>query len=417
MVFDEEIERRGSGALKYDALGERYGDPELMPLWVADMDFATPDFIVDALKSRLEHPIFGYTVEPADYRPAIIDWLRRLHGVEVRPEWICFIPGIVKGIGLAINCFLRPDEKVVVMPPVYHPFRIVPEMNGREVVWNPLIEVPGGVCGKQPDDSEVNRSESACQAAHGSSPSYRIDFDGLERVCDEKCRMLILSNPHNPAGVVWSRADLERLADFCSRRGIIVISDEIHSEMILPEAAGRGVRHVPFYDVSDAARSCSITFAAPSKTFNIAGIVSSYAIVPDERLRERYFTYLKANELDEPTLFAPIATIAAYRHGETWRREMLEYVEGNINTVIDFFAEQFPGGEIRAWRPDASFLVWLDCRGLGLPQTQLVELFTKKAGLALNDGAMFGPGGEGFMRLNVALPRRRLCEALSRIKS
>ncbi|MDE6558670.1 MAG: PatB family C-S lyase [Muribaculaceae bacterium] len=395
--FDEEIERRGSGALKYDALQERYGNPDLMPLWVADMDFATPSFIVDALRSRLEHPIFGYTVEPADYRPAIIDWLRNLHGVEVRPEWLCFIPGIVKGIGLAINCFLKPDDKVVVMPPVYHPFRIVPEMNGREVVWNPLSETEETADGKR-------------------HFTYKIDFDGLERVCSDKCRMTILSNPHNPAGVVWGREDLARLADFCESRGMIVISDELHSEMILPEAEKRGVRHVPFYDVSEAARKCSITFAAPSKTFNIAGIVSSYAIVPDEKIRERYYTYLKANELDEPTLFAPIATIAAYREGEEWRREMLEYVEGNIDAVIDFFAKEFPGGEIRALRPDASFLVWLDCRGSGLGQEELVALFTEGAGLALNDGAMFGPGGEGFMRLNVALPRKRLMEALERLK-
>ncbi|MDE6811885.1 MAG: aminotransferase class I/II-fold pyridoxal phosphate-dependent enzyme, partial [Muribaculaceae bacterium] len=337
---------------------------------------------------------------PADYRNAIIDWLRYLHGVEVQPEWLSFIPGIVKGIGLAINCFLKPDEKVVIMPPVYHPFRIVPEMNGREVVWSPLLEV---------------YRRDATSGKETSYATYGIDFDGLERVCDDKCKLLILSNPHNPAGVVWDREDLERLADFCCRRGMLIISDEIHSEMVLPSAEARGVRHVPFYDVSESARRCSITFGAPSKTFNIAGIVSSYAIVPDSTLRERYFTYLKANELDEPTLFAPIATVAAYREGESWRRQMLEYVEGNIDEVISFMEKEFPGGEIRAWRPDASFLVWLDCRGTGLGQQELVELFTRKAGLALNDGAMFGPGGAGFMRLNVGLPRHRLRKALEKL--
>lgn len=394
--FDEEIERRGTGALKYDALDERYGDASLTPLWVADMDFATPPFIVDALRRRLDHPIFGYTVEPADYRPSIIDWLHQLHGVDVKPEWLCYIPGIVKGIGLAINCFVAPDEKVIVMPPVYHPFRIVPELNGREVVWNPL-------------------KYSENPLSNLAADHYSIDFENLERVCDDKCRMLILSNPHNPAGIVWRREDLARLADFCAERHIIVISDEIHSEMVLPEAEKRGVRHIPFYDVSDNARRCSITFAAPSKTFNIAGIVSSYAIVPDDKLRTRYFSFLKANELDEPTLFSPIATIAAYREGGEWRREMLEYVEGNIDAAIDFFDRNFPDGEIRALRPDASFLVWLDCRGLGLSQPELVDFFTRRCGLALNDGAMFGPGGEGFMRLNVALPRRQLLDALSRI--
>lgn len=390
--FDEEIDRRGTGALKTDALLERFGRPDLTALWVADMDFATPPFIVEALRRRLDHPIFGYTIEPADYRPSIIDWLRSLHGVEVKPEWISFIPGIVKGIGIAINCFLKPDEKVVIMPPVYHPFRIVPEMNGREVVWWKL---------KETVDKEGNMR-------------YAIDFEKMEEVFDSKCRMLILSNPHNPAGIVWSREDLERIAAFCAERDIIVLADEIHSEMILPWAEKAGHRHIPFYAVSEAARKCSITFAAPSKTFNIAGIVSSYAIVPDEKIRERYFTYLKANELDEPTLFAPIATIAAYREGEEWRRQMLEYVEGNILAVEDFFNKNFDG-KIKVWRPEASFLVWLDCRGLRLSQEKLIELFRDHARLALNDGEMFGPGGSGFMRLNVALPRRQLLEALHQL--
>lgn len=390
--FDEFIERIGTGALKTDALLERFGHSDLTALWVADMDFATPPFIVDALRRRLDHPIFGYTIEPADYRPSIIDWLRSLHGVEVRPEWISFIPGIVKGIGIAINCFLKPDEKVVIMPPVYHPFRIVPEMNGREVVWWKL---------KETVDKE-------------GKMRYTIDFEKMEEVFDSKCRMLILSNPHNPAGIVWSKEDLERIAAFCAERGIIVLADEIHSEMILPWAEKVGYHHIPFYSVSEAARECSITFAAPSKTFNIAGIVSSYAIVPDESIRKKYFTYLKANELDEPTLFAPIATIAAYREGEEWRRQMLEYVEGNILAVEDFFRNNFDG-KIKVWRPEASFLVWLDCRGLGMSQEELIELFRDHAHLALNDGEMFGPGGTGFMRLNVALPRHKLLEALQQL--
>lgn len=385
--FDRIIDRRGSGALKYDALQERFGRTDLLPLWVADMDFATPDFILDAIRRRLDHPVTGYTIEPADYRPAVTDWLRTLHGVEVDPGWISYIPGIVKGIGLAINCFLKKDEKVVAMPPVYHPFYLVPLANGRKIVWNPLKEIPGG--------------------------EYEIDFDNLAEVCDDKCRMLILSNPHNPAGIVWSADRLRRLADFCAEREILVISDEIHSEMVLPHAEAEGKRHVPFYSVSDAARKCSITFAAPSKTFNIAGIVSSYSIVPDDSLRRRFYTFLKANELDEPTIFSPIATIAAYRKGAGWRREMLRYVEGNIDFIEEYCRENLTG--IKPWRPDASFLVWLDCRSLGLPQERLVKLFVDGARLALNDGAMFGPGGEGFMRLNAGAPRSTIAEALGRL--
>lgn len=387
--FDTIIDRRGSGALKCDALAERYGRDDLLPMWVADMDFATPDFIIDALRQRLDHPVLGYTLEPADYRPAIIDWLRSLHGVDVKPEWLTYIPGIVKGIGLAIRCFLRPGEKVAVMPPVYHPFYLVPEANGMEVVWNPLRELADG--------------------------RYAMDLDGLEALldADPALKMVILSNPHNPAGIVWSRDDLARLADICSARGVMVISDEIHSEMVLPSAEREGRRHVPFYDVSDAARASSVTFAAPSKTFNIAGVVSSYAIVPDESIRERFYSFLKASELDEPTIFAPIATIAAYRHGDAWRRQMLDYVDGNVDYVADFCRRHLPG--VKALRPEASFLVWLDCRGLGLQQEELVGLFRDKARLALNDGAMFGPGGEGFMRLNVGAPRAVVAVAMRRL--
>jgi cystathionine beta-lyase len=221
--------------------------------------------------------------------------------------------------------------------------------------------------------------------------------------------MLVLSNPHNPAGILWSRDTLRRLADFCYRHNIIVLSDEIHCDMAL-----WGNKHVPFASVSDEAAACSITFGAPSKTFNIAGIVSSYAIVPNDELRSRFFGWLQANELNEPTLFAPIATVAAFKHGEEWRRQMLAYIEGNIKFVEDYCAEHMP--QIKPLRPQASFLVWLDCRALRLSHDELVSLFVKKAHLALNDGEMFGQGGEGFMRLNVASPRSILLQALQQLE-
>ena len=381
--FDRIIERRGSGSLKWDALDERYGNPDLLPLWVADMDFATPDFIIDSLRRRLDHPIMGYTIIPDDYVPSIQDWLAYLHNVDVPAEWITFIPGIVRGIGMAVNCFVKDDEKVIIMPPVYHPFRLVPQFNGREVVMNPLKETPDG--------------------------RYDIDFENLAKVTDSKCRMLILSNPHNPAGIAWDRLTLERLAEFCCEHNILVISDEIHSEMML-----KGKQHIPFYSVSDKARKCSITFAAPSKTFNMAGIVTSYAIVPDDSLRRKFYTFLAANEINDPTLFAPIATIAAYREGAEWRREMLDYVEDNIDYVIDYCKSYLPG--IKAIKPDAGFLVWLDCRGLGLDHDALVSFFKDKCRLALNAGEMFGIGGQGFMRHNVGTPRAVLVRALDIIR-
>lgn len=380
--FDEIIDRSRSGDLKHEALLPRWGRNDLLPLWVADMDFATPDFVVDALKARLSHPIFGYTIEPADYRPTIIDWNESHHGWKIKPEWISFIPGIVKGIGFVVNVFTKPGEKVIIQPPVYHPFRMTPEDNGREVVFNPLRLREDGY--------------------------YDMDFDNLSEVCDDKCRVLILSNPHNPAGVCWSKETLQRLADFCYEHNIIVISDEIHSDMAL-----FGNRHVPFASVSERAADISITFAAPTKTFNMAGIVSSYAVISNDDLRQRFYGWLKANELDEPTIFAPIATIAAYQKGEEWRKQMLAYVEDNVRFVEDYCREHIPG--IRPLRPQASFLVWLNCRGLELSHDKLLDLFIDKAHLALNDGEMFGPGGEGFMRLNVGTPRSVLRQALEQL--
>ena len=387
--FDEVIERRGSSCLKYDALEERYGRADLIPLWVADMDFKTPDFIVDALRRRLDHPIFGYTMK-GDYFSVLASWVEKLHGWSVKPEEMCYIPGIVKGIGLAQRCFLSPGDQVIIQPPVYHPFRLVPQACGFEVVNNPLIPVY---------DSE------------GFLQSYEMDFEGLERLIGPRTKMLVLSNPHNPCGICFPKETLAQLAEICCRRGVIVVSDEIHAEMVLG-----GKRHIPFASASEDAALCSISFMAPSKTFNIAGIVSSYCIIKNAELRDKFFNYLGACELEDPTIFALEATRAAYsEQGLAWRNEMLAYVEGNMDFVCEWFAGNLP--EIHPVRPQASFLVWLDCRKLALEQKDLVDLFVNKAGLALNDGAMFGPGGEGYMRLNIACPRSLLATALSQLKA
>ena len=381
--FDKIIDRSGSGDLKHEVLKERYGRSDLLPLWVADMDFETPQFITDALRQRLDHSLFGYTVVPDELWTSIIQWIRDHHPWEVKREWLTYIPGIVKGIGMAINVFVKEEEKVIIQPPVYHPFRLTPEGNGRKVVYNPLKEVNG---------------------------TYEMDFEQLAEVVDDKCRLLILSNPHNPAGVCWPKETLQRLAHFCFEHNIIVISDEIHADMAL-----FGNKHIPFASVSDEAAQISITFGAPSKTFNIAGIVSSYAIVPNDSLRRRFYTWLEANELNDPPLFSPIATIAAYTQGEDYRQQMLRYIEDNIRFVENYCREHLP--KIKPWRPQASFLVWIDCRDLGLSHDALVDLFVNRAHLALNDGAMFGIGGSGFMRLNVGAPRAVLRQALDQLSN
>lgn len=388
--FDEKIERRGTGCVKYDLLPSEFGREGLIPLWVADMDFRTPDFITDAIRRRLEHPVFGYSLIPEDYFPTIASWVRSLHGWEVRPEHIRFIPGIVKGISMVLDCFFGKDTRVMIQPPVYHPFRIVPESMGYGVVRNPLIP-------------EYD--------ADGFLSGYRMDFDDMERKLssDPSIRVLILSNPHNPCGVAWQRGTLERLAGLAERHDILVISDEIHCEMML------GRTHIPFASVSEAAARHSITFQAPSKTFNIAGIVSSYAIVPDKRLRDAFFGWLEAGELCSPGIFSVVATKAAYSCGRQWRDELLAYLRGNYEYLDSRLRAKIP--EIRAVRPDASFLVWLDCRKLALTQKELNSLFMDKAGLALNDGEMFGSEGQGFLRLNIGCPRSTLNEALSRLEA
>lgn len=388
--FDKVIDRVGTSDVKHAMMKELFGRDDLLGLWVADMDWPTPDFVMDALKARLEHPILGYTSIPDEYWTSIINWQRKLHGFEVQRQWLSYIPGIVKGIGMVLDVFTKPGDKIVVQPPVYHPFHLLPTANGREVVWNPL-----------------KRFE---QDVPGAPVRYEMDFEHLESVCDSTCKVFILCNPHNPAGICWSRETLQRLAHFCTERNILVISDEIHSDMAL-----YGHKHLPFASVSDEAANCSISFAAPSKTFNIAGVVSSYSIVPNETLRKQFYSWLEANEFGSPTLFAPIATIAAFEKGEQWRQQMLRYVEDNVEFVIDYCATHIP--QIRPLRPEVSFLVWLDCRKMGLSHDEMVNFFVNKTRLAMNSGAMFGPGGEGFMRLNVGTPRCVLEEALSRIKS
>lgn len=376
--FDKPVERRGTGALKTDALKERYGRADLLPLWVADMDWETPQFITDALKARLEHSLFGYTIEPEDYWSTVQEWIWNHHQWRVEREWLSYIPGVMKGVGMVINFFLKPDEKVIVMPPIYHPFYLTPQGNKREVVWSPL-------------------------------KGDKIDFDNLEKVCDDKCRLLMLANPHNPMGIVWDRETLQRVAHFAKEHNLIVISDEIHCDLAL-----YGNKHIPFVTVSDEAAEVGITFSAPTKTFNLAGIVSSWCIIPNDKLRKPFYEWMAANEFNEPNMFAPIATIAALKNGEEWRQQMLRYIEGNVDFLIDYCEKHIP--QIKPRRPQASYLVWLDCRALELDHSALVDLFVNKAHLALNDGEIFGKEGAGYMRLNVGTQRAVLAQALKQLE-
>lgn len=380
--FDQIIDRKGTNALKTDALKERYGNENLIPLWVADMDFLSPPEITEAIIERAKHGLFGYTRPSQEYYDSIINWVDTQHEWKIDQSWLCYIPGVVKGIAFVLDCFTSSKDKVIIQPPVYHPFRIIPTLHNREVVNNPLV-------------FEDNQ--------------YKMDLDHLKSIITPDCKVLILCNPHNPAGRVWSKEELIELAEICYEHNILVISDEIHSDLALYNH-----NHIPFASVSEKAANNSITFMAPSKTFNIAGLVSSFSIVENKELREKFYAYLESSELNEADIFAYTATQAAYEKGAEWLSELKEYIEGNIEFVDTYLKENIP--QIKTIIPQASFLVWLDCRELKLSQSDLVSLFVDKAGLALNDGAMFGKEGTGFMRLNIGSPRSVLKEALNNLK-
>ena len=391
----QHIDRKGTYSVKVDALKKYYGKDDLLSLWVADMDFKTPECIKDALQGVLDGGVFGYNFIPDNYFPTIAAWLGKMQKWEVDTKWMAFIPGIVKGIGYAINFFTKEGDGIIVQPPVYPPFLNLPKGNNRKLHFNPLIRV------EDPD----------------AKYQYRMDFENLEQVASSgECKMLILSNPHNPAGIAWDRETLTRLAEICHRHNILVVSDEIHADMPL-----FGTEHIPFATVSKEAEQISITFGAPSKTFNMAGIVSSFAVVPNEKIREPFYKWMQVNELSSPTIFATLGAIAAYTKGNEWRIEMLDYIEKNVQFIEKFCKENLDGLVVPV-RPCSSFLVWLDCRGLckklfgGPDQQRLVQLFVNDAGLALNDGAAFGMGGEGYMRLNVGCGIEVLQQAMNQLK-
>ncbi len=380
--FDEIIERKNTDCLKYDWAKDIFGSDDVIPMWIADMDFRTPQCIVDVMRKRMEHEIFGYTFLSPQWKPAIINWISRRYSWHVMEEEIGFVGGIVPAIAYIIQCFTNEGDKVLIQPPVYHPYNNVTRDFKRIPVNNPLRLVDG---------------------------QYEIDFADFEEKA-KGCKLFLLCNPHNPGGRVWSAEELRRMAEICAENNVLVVSDEIHCDMTL-----YGYKHTPFAIVSDVAAQNSITLMAASKTFNIAGLKSSYHITPNANIRERYNEFLRINELDCAHLFASEAVAAAYNHGEEWLNQMLAYVEGNIDFMHDFIKKNMPKLDII--RPQASYLVFIDARGLQMPQEELVDFFAKKAKVGMNDGAMFGQEGRGFMRMNVGCPRSVLCKALTQIKT
>ncbi len=380
--FDNIADRKGTFCVKHDMTREVFGTDDLLPMWVADMDFKTPDFILEAITKRCSHEVLGYTFAPDSYKMAVLNWFQHRYGIATKWNRMHFIPGIVQGIAFALQTFTRPGDKVLITTPVYPPFINVPHRTGRVFVSSPLKTEEG---------------------------RFTINFEDFERKA-EGCKILILSNPHNPGGRVWTKEELSQVADICLRKRVLVISDEIHADLTFPAH-----RHTSFSTVSEAAEHNSITFFAPSKTFNMAGLASSVCYVPDEGIRRAFFGFLDNNELSLGNIFGYYAAEAAFAHGEEWLRQLLSYLQGNIDAAESYLRTHCP--EVTFMRPEASFLLWMDFRLWNLPQKELARRLVFDAKIGLNNGTDFGPEGEGFMRMNIGTNRATVLEGLRRIAS
>jgi cysteine-S-conjugate beta-lyase len=378
--FDTQIDRQGTSSVKFDLRKNFFQNETVLPLWVADMDFETPDFIREAVVKRAMHPIYGYTFRDDDYYQHIIDWFQRRHHWHIQKEWIVFSPGIVPALNLVVLALTQPKDEIIVQPPVYFPFFGAATEHDRVLIYNQLVK---------------------------SDTNYTIDFDLLEQQA-KSARLLLLCNPHNPVGRAWTKAELERLSEICLKHDLLVLSDEIHADLVLP-----GFRHQVFADLSPEIAAKTITAHAPSKTFNLAGLATSSLIISDESLRSKVANLYDKLHVGHGNLFGITASNAAFSQGDRWLHEMLEYVDNNIGYAVDFLREKLP--LIRVYKPEATYMVWLDFSAYGLSDAELMHIIINGAGLGLSPGIMFGPGGEGCMRINLACPQVTVKLALEKL--
>jgi cysteine-S-conjugate beta-lyase len=380
--FDEMVPREGTNCVKYDLREKYFNSGNVLPLWVADMDFKTPDFIVDAIKQRAEHELYGYTFQPDSYFKAIRGWMQRRHNWKINREWISFSPGVVAGITLAIETLSKPGDGVIIQPPVYFPFFDCVKGTKRKVIENPLR-------------LQNNR--------------YYFDFDNLKSKLDQNPRLLLLCNPQNPGGTVRTMDELAELSEFCVNHNILIISDEIHSDLIF-----KGHTHIPLALVSESAAANSVILMAPSKTFNVAGLASSVVIIPDKQKHARYERALNVGHFGMGNIFGSVALEAAYTYGDEWLQQLVEYLWGNYLYLENFFQKKLP--RVKVMKPEATYLIWLDFRDYGLNDKELSSFVTKNAEVGLNNGGRFGSGGDGWLRLNIGCPRSLLAEGLHRLE-
>ena len=375
--FDESIDRRGTDCVKYDMLETYFGKAEATPLWVADTDFRVPDFIMEALRDRMNHEILAYSYRTEGFFQAIIDWMDRRHDWKIEKEMITTSPGVVSAVTLLIMALSEPGDKVIVQPPVYFPFFTSIRGMGRKMVENPLIIKDG---------------------------RYTFDFENLKKGIDADTKILILCSPHNPGGMVWTAQELEELCRICTENGIFIISDEIHADLVFS-----GHKHIPLPKISEKTAMNSAVLMAASKTFNVAGLSSAFVIIPNKKIRVKYEQVLNTVHIHSGNIFGNIATEAALREGYDWLDQLMVYLEENYKFVESFIADRLP--KVKIMKPEATFLVWMDFSAYNLSEKELMKRLID-GGVALNHGSKFGTGGDGYFRLNFGCPRATLEEGL-----
>ena len=374
--FDKTIDRRATNSYKWDSAPEG-----VLPMWVADMDFRTAPAIIDALQKRVAHGIFGYTRVPDAYYDAVTSWFSRRHGWDIDREWIIYTSGVVPAVSAVIKALTVPGDKVIVQTPVYNCFFSSIRNNGCEIVSNPLRR---------------------------TADTYKMDFDALERcAADPRAKVMLLCNPHNPAGRVWTPDELTRLGNICLRNGVTVVADEIHCELVY-----QGFKSTPFASLSDAFLHRSVTCVSPSKAFNIAGLQIANIVAFDNDLRSRIDKAININEVCDVNPFGVAATIAAYNEGEEWLNQLVDYLHGNYEAMAEFCRREL--AEFPITRLEGTYLVWMDCSSLGMSSDALEHALLDDARLWLNAGTMYGAEGEGYMRWNIACPRSVMLDGLNR---
>ena len=380
--FDTYIDRIGTDCEKYEDMKSVFGTDQVIPLWIADMDFATADFIVEAMERRMKHPIFGYTFRPQCYFDAIRGWVSRHSGWDIDTSWIAFSPGVVAGVTFGMLSCTKEGDGVVIQPPVYHPFGNTIRYNHRTVLNNPLIQDP-------------------------ATGEYRIDFDDLDQKLAQ-AKAFILCNPHNPTGRVFTREELLKIGELCKKHDVTIISDEIHCDFIFQPH-----EHIHIASLTEDLANRTITLIAPSKSFNVAGFSTATAIIPNPERHAAYQAEVDKIHIENGNIFGSVALKTAYEQGDEWMRQLIEYLQGNVDFVYDFMTANIPS--VHCYKPEATFLMWLDFRKWGMTQEELNRFLVQEAGLGLGDGSVYGIEGTGFQRLNIGTPRSVLQRAMNQL--